>query len=116
MTFKVYIADFLTIISCMFGGIIMIRGISKKIIEVNNTGSDIFEKAVFYVRNDRNECEKELKAEADRILCSYILDNRTDYKQGYLRKKDKSSKRNSIIAASITFVMIMVAIVLILFV
>ena len=82
----------------------MIRGISKKIIEVNNTGSDFFEKAVFYVKCDTNKSDKELKNEANKIIISYFSEFGDGYKIGYLRKKDKLKKKKLIFVLSTLFV------------
>ena len=71
----------------------MIRGTSKKIIEVNNTGSELFEKAIFYIKNDTVKSDKELHNEANRIILSYISENCDGYKVGYLRKKDQLRRK-----------------------
>ncbi len=84
----------------------MIRGISKKIIEVNNTGSEFFEKAVFYVKNDRLEGERQLKAEADRVLCSYIKEYNHGYKKGYLRRKETKNKNLLLVTGLVIFAVI----------
>lgn len=75
----------------------MIRGISKKIIEVNNTGSEFFEKAVFYVKNDKEVGEKQLRAEADKFLYTYMSDYSNNYKKGFLRKKEQKRNANAVI-------------------
>ena len=72
----------------------MIRGISKKIIEVNDTGSELFEKALFFVKSDNSLSDRALKNEADRIILSYMSENGNSYKMGYLRKKDKQKNKN----------------------
>ncbi len=72
----------------------MIRGISRKIIEVNNTGSDFFERAVFYVKAGNEASDKHLKAEADRIICNYFEGYGTKHKKGYLRTKDEKKYKS----------------------
>ena len=42
----------------------MIRGINKRIIEVNDTGSELFEKALLFVRSDSRSDDEGLKKEA----------------------------------------------------
>lgn len=76
----------------------MIRGISKKIIEVNDTGSELFEKALLFVKSDNSLSDRELKNEADRIILSYMSENGNSYKMGYLRKKDKQKTKNITLA------------------
>lgn len=71
----------------------MIRGISKKIIEVNDTGSDFFEKAVFYVRTGKDINDRTLKSEADKIIYSYITDGEKCGQFGYLRNLDKKKNK-----------------------
>lgn len=39
----------------MKGAICMIKGVNRKVIEINRTDSDYFERAVFYLRPDVNE-------------------------------------------------------------
>ena len=70
----------------------MIRGISKRIIEINDTGSDFFEKAVFFVKPDSDKSDKALKNEADKIISAYFSNIIPTESLGYLRVKD--SKQN----------------------
>ncbi len=72
----------------------MIRGISKKIIEVNDTGSDMFEKALFFVKSDCKFNEKRLQNEAKVIVDSYLTNksNNIEIKEGFLRYTDRKKK------------------------
>lgn len=70
----------------------MIRGISKKIIEVNDTGSEFFEKALFVVKSDSSLDDKKLKNEADKIVLTYFSDNTDNYHKGFLRTKEEKMK------------------------
>ncbi len=50
----------------------MVKGVSKTIIEVNNTGSKIFEKVVFYVAPEfGNLSSKQLKRAASRFAFNF---------------------------------------------
>ncbi len=47
----------------------MIRGVSKQIIEINETGNQYFERAVFYVRREYiGSTDDKLSEEAQRLL------------------------------------------------
>ena len=70
----------------------MIRGISKRIIEINNTGSEFFEKAVFFIKPDTDKSDKALKNEADKIISAYFSDIMPRESLGYLRVKDNKRK------------------------
>lgn len=47
----------------------MIKGVNRKIIEINQTGSIYFEKAVFYLRPEVHELPAEIsRAEAEKYI------------------------------------------------
>ncbi len=47
----------------------MIKGINKKIIEINNINNDYFEKAIFYIKNEKIAMPKtKLVNQADKYL------------------------------------------------
>ncbi|MBQ9106260.1 MAG: hypothetical protein IJY56_00050 [Clostridia bacterium] len=53
----------------------MIKGVNRQIIEVRETDSRYFERALLFVDPTcRNEAEESLKKEADRILSQYAGD------------------------------------------
>lgn len=67
----------------------MVKGVSKTIIEVNNTGSKFFEKIVFYVTPEYGTLNaKHLKKAAAEFAFNY---NNTAIK-GSLRKRYKNKK------------------------
>lgn len=70
----------------------MIRGISKRIIEVNDTGSEMFEKALFFVRSDCGFDDKRLKNEANEIIKTYFNNENDKKKEGFLRYTDRKKK------------------------
>lgn len=72
----------------------MIRGISKKIIEVNDTGSEMFEKALFFVKSDCKYDDKRLGTEAKQIIGSYFSnnDNKISKTEGFLRYTERKKK------------------------
>lgn len=83
----------------------MIRGINKRIIEVNDTGSELFEKALLFVKNDSCTDEEHLKKEAERVVAAYMTDEGNTYRPGYLRyteKKRRSKKTKIIISCCVT--------------
>ncbi len=72
----------------------MLRGVNKRIIEVNDTDSDYFEKALFFVKDDTEFDNKILENEAKRIIHSYFEPNQSSPKVGYLRYTEERKKKN----------------------
>lgn len=79
---------------------IMIKGINKRVIEVNDVGSDYFEKALFIVK-DNNADLRNLEYEAKRVVSSYFPQYSINYREGYLRRK---RRRNIILAVAASVV------------
>ena len=68
----------------------MVKGVSKMIIEVNNTGSKLFEKIVFYVTPEYgNLSAKQLKKAASNFSFNYSGVNSS---KGTLRKRYKRKR------------------------
>lgn len=75
----------------------MIKGVTKKIIEINNPDSIYFEKAVFYLRPNVRELPQEVsRSEAQRYIAKLGLE--------YNRNRRKSSMLGKIILSVITIV------------
>ncbi len=73
----------------------MLRGVNKRIIEVNDTGSDIFDKALFFVKNNAEYDTVTLESEAKRIINSYF-EAQTDFERvGYLRYSEQKKKKHN---------------------
>lgn len=54
----------------------MVKGVNKKIIEINDTGNEIFEKVVLYIKPKYSLLSnKELKKEAEEILRNYNVED-----------------------------------------
>ncbi len=54
---------------------LLVKGVNKKIIEINDTGNDVFEKIVLYIKPKYSLLEnKELKREAKEILKNYSIE------------------------------------------
>lgn len=70
----------------------MLRGVNKRIIEVKDTGSDLFEKALFFVKDNEKFNEAVLEKEAKKITKSYFSESK-EHHQGYLRYTDLNRKR-----------------------
>ncbi len=95
----------------------MIKGTNKRIIEVTNTGSDIFEKALFFVKPTEHLDEQKLNYEANRIINAYMTNEDDDFVPGYLRyteKKNSKLKKGIVISSVITTVLIAIITVCIL--
>ena len=84
----------------------MVKGVSKTIIEVNNTGSKLFEKIVFYVTPEYgNLSAKQLKKAATEFSFNY---DSTSPKNTSLRKRYK--KKRSLIRRILSKVKIIILI------
>ena len=84
----------------------MIRGINKRIIEVNDTGSEFFEKALFFVKSQSNLDNGRLEDEAKKVMLSYFSDETPSRsKQGYLRYSENKRKK-IIITTALTVIAI----------
>lgn len=89
----------------------MVKGVSKTIIEVNNTGSKLFEKIVFYVTPEYgNLSAKQLKRAATEFSFNY---DSAIPKNTALRKRCKR-KRNIKLLAVCGAILTLAAIVLVL--
>lgn len=76
----------------------MIKGVTKKIIEINNADSIYFEKAVFYLRPNVRELPPEVsRAEAHRYIAKLGLEYTTRH-----RKKKKWGRIFFIAAAAVS--------------
>ena len=83
----------------------MVKGVSKTIIEVNNTGSKLFEKIVFYVTPEYgNLSAKQLKKAATEFSFNY---DSTSPKNTSLRKrykKKRSLRTSAVIGLSLILI------------
>ncbi len=85
----------------------MVRGINRTVIEINDTGSDFFEKVILFVTPEYgNMSTRHLKAEADRIINEYYpeIKDRENIRAVY--RKRKMIKMCSIIAGAIIAVFV----------
>lgn len=90
----------------------MVKGVSKTIIEVNNTGSRYFEKIVFYVTPQYGNLNaKQLKRAASSF--SFNFDNSLNTLP--LRKRVKSRKIKNIISLSLAVIIVFAAVLLAIF-
>ena len=82
----------------------MVKGVSKTIIEVNNTGSRLFEKIVFYVTPEYgNLSAKQLKKAANAFSFQYDI----NLKPATLRKRYR--KKRIILASAVSIAVFAVA-------
>ncbi len=68
----------------------MVRGINRTVIEINDTGSDLFEKVILFVTPEYgNIGTKRLKEEADRIINEYYpeLKERENIRAVYRKRR-----------------------------
>ena len=84
----------------------MIKGINKRIIEVNDTGSEYFEKVLFIVKDNKADLKK-LKNEADRVVNAYFPKNDFVFKEGYLRRR-KTKLKGIITILCITLLVVII--------
>lgn len=95
----------------------MLRGVSRRIIEVNDTGSEYFEKALFFVKGEAEKNSDSLKKEAQKIMLSYFEGGVGSKRQGCLRYTDTRRKKRrtavlligafTLLAAAVTLAVIM---------
>ncbi len=64
----------------------MIRGINKRVIEINDIGSEYFEKALLIVR-DNKATVPNLEREADRVMQTYFPKVTPTKQVGLLRRR-----------------------------
>ena len=77
----------------------MIRGINKRIIEINEIGSDYFEKVMFIVKSENIPDDAQLEREAKKIMMYYMSDvSPREYKG--LRYKEKMRHKKAILIIS----------------
>lgn len=74
----------------------MIRGINKRIIEITDTGSDYFEKALLFVNTGTEIGDDILRSEAERLLDIYSVPN-SGGGMGYLRYHEVKEKKNRLL-------------------
>ncbi len=72
----------------------MLRGVNKRIIEVNETGSDYFEKALFFVKNNVDFDDLKLENEAKRVISCYFENEQGSERVGFLRYREQKKKNN----------------------
>jgi hypothetical protein len=86
----------------------MLRGVNKQIIEIIDTGSDYFEKAVFFVKADNKLSNSKLEKEAEKIMNNYFNNNHNGGHKGFLRyteeKRTRTKKISLIVALSVFLV------------
>ena len=86
----------------------MIRGINKRVIEVNDIGSEYFEKALLIVK-DNKATVPNLEREADRVLQTYFPKHIDVGGVGYLRKKSLK-RRKRVLAVGLTVLVLGLAV------
>lgn len=78
-----------TIISLLKGAFVLVKGVNKTVIEVNNTGSKLFEKIVFYVTPEYGNLNaKQLK----RAAANFSFNYDSSLQKSTLRKRVKKHK------------------------
>lgn len=91
----------------------MVKGVSKTIIEVNNTGSKLFEKIVFYVTPEYGNLNaKQLKKAASNFTFNYENINRS--KQSLRKRYRKRLLLRWLCIAGVVLASIATALILIL--
>ena len=93
----------------------MLRGVNRRIIEVNDTGSEYFEKALFFVKGDTGITPDTLEKEAHKVMASYLNSETEPVSHGYLRYTDlrRKKRRAAILLTSALVVLAAAAIVII---
>ena len=69
----------------------MIRGVNRRVVEINECKSDVFERAIFFVRPDAKEnSPSQLQKEADAIIASLSSQPTPQFLQ---KRRPKLSRR-----------------------
>ncbi len=89
----------------------MVKGVSKRVIEVNNTGNKFFEKIVIYVTPEYgNLSAGQLKKAADSLFLGF---KDTPYSSRPTVRRMRKRKRRIIFASSVGFLLVVGALLLI---
>ncbi|MBE6798714.1 MAG: hypothetical protein E7525_02915 [Ruminococcaceae bacterium] len=89
----------------------MIRGINKRVIEINDIGSEYFEKA-FLIVKDNKATVPNLEREADRVMQTYFPRVNTKSQRGYLRERNIRKKRFALCVGFCVLALAVTAVVL----
>ena len=87
----------------------MLRGVNRRIIEVNDTGSDYFEKALFFVKGNTAITPDSLEKEAQKVMEAYLNCGTESKRQGYLRYTDLRRKMRRMAIFLLSAVVVLVA-------
>lgn len=69
----------------------MIKGVNRAVIEVNDTGNEYFEKAIFFIRSSHTEdSQKNLEKEAKKYIES---SEKTPFTEYFDLKEDRKRKK-----------------------
>jgi hypothetical protein len=91
----------------------LIKGVNRQIIEIHDTGSSIFDKALLFVNCNSDISESKIKKEAKRILKNYDIYGIPDLKD-YSKERRKIRLRNKIILSISVIAILISAIIVIL--
>lgn len=87
----------------------MLRGVNRRIIEVNDTGSDYFEKALFFVKANTAITPDTLEKEAQKVMETYLNGGTEPKYRGYLRYTDLRRKRRKLAILLLSAVVVIAA-------
>ncbi len=97
----------------------MLRGVNKQIIEINDIGSEYFEKALLFVKADSKMTNSKLEKEAQRIMSNYFNSKQNGGHIGFLRyteqKKNKVRKTVMFLGGGAAVASVIAAVVLFIF-
>lgn len=86
----------------------MVKGVNKTVIEINDTGSNFFEKVILFVTPQYSGMNtRRLKYEADKIICTYSC-RATSVRQKYKRRRILACLAASVAAAGIITALILI--------
>lgn len=82
----------------------MIKGVNRRIIEVHETGSLCFDKAIFFVKSEFSEQdEKRLQREAQRIIKQYNVCDLSKTGIEFSKKEKQKRTKNIFLSVSSAF-------------
>lgn len=87
----------------------MVKGVNKTVIEINDTGSNIFEKVILFVTPKySNLSSKRLKIEAKRVVNGYSISKVPTMRQRYRRRRILFCAASALLLAGIAAMLILI--------
>lgn len=90
----------------MKGGKNVVKGVNKTVIEVNNTGSKVFDRIVFYINPS---CSNLSAKNLNRAIKNFTFDLDARAGRGYISLRKRINRRRIVLGAVIGFIVVAVS-------